>query len=78
MMKYNEHVKRTWGELDPVSHEKIRQQDEEITALISLAETLKTQIDAEKAAQMQILQEMRISLKDSMPPLVINTDGKKK
>ncbi|OMJ90530.1 hypothetical protein SteCoe_7120 [Stentor coeruleus] len=77
-VKYNEHTKRIWGELDPVSHEKIKQQDEEITSLMAIAESLKAQIEAERVTQMQILQEMRVSLKDTMPPLVVNNEGKKK
>lgn len=67
--KYNDHLKRIWGELEPVSHEKVKQQDEEINSLMILGENLKSQIEAEKATQMKLLQEMRIGLKDSMPKL---------
>lgn len=45
---------------------------------MAIAESLKAQIEAEKTTQMQILQEMRVSLKDTMPPLVVNNEGKKK
>jgi hypothetical protein len=68
-IKYNDHLKRVWGELEPVSHEKVKQQDEEINSLLVLSESLKSQIEAEKNAQTKLLQEMRISLKDSMPKL---------
>lgn len=67
--KYNDHLKRIWGELEPVAHEKVKQQDEEINSLMILGENLKNQIEAEKATQMKLLQEMRIGLKDSMPKL---------
>ena len=76
--KYNDHVKRIWGELDPVSHEKIKFQDEEINSLIAIADSLKAQIESEKASQQFLLQEMRMSLKEPMPPLVINPESKKK
>jgi hypothetical protein len=75
--KYNDHVKRIWGELDPNSHEKIKIQDEEINSLLAIADTLKSQIESEKSTQMQILQEMRLTLKDSIPPLVMNNEPKK-
>ena len=68
-LKYNDHLKRIWGEFEPVSHEKIKQQDEEINSLIVLTESLKSQIEAEKNSQGKLLQEMRINLKDSMPKL---------
>lgn len=75
--KYNEHVKRIWGELDPVTNEKVKAQDDEVNALLATVDSLKAQIEAEKSTQMQILQEMRINLKDSMPPLVVNNEPKK-
>ena len=76
-MKYNEHTKRIWGELDPAANERVKQQDEEVNSLINIVESLKAQIEAEKSTQMQILQEMRVNLKDSMPPLVLGSEAKK-
>ena len=66
--RYNEHLRRVWGELDPDSMEKIKEQDEEIGLLMKNSEDLKLQIESERNNQMQMLKELRINVKEPQLP----------
>lgn len=75
--KYNEHLRRIWGELDPVSMEKLKEQDEEVNSLITIANSLKEQIENERRTQTQLLQDMRINIKEqTVPPLQVPSKNK--
>ncbi|CAG9334434.1 unnamed protein product [Blepharisma stoltei] len=76
--KYNEHLRRIWGELDPASMDKLKEQDEEINGLLTMADSLREQIENERKVQAQLLQDMRINIKDqTVPPLMVPSENRK-
>ena len=67
--KYTEHQRRLWGELDPVTLERVQDQDTETKSLLDMIDSLKTQIDTERQTQQKLLQELRANyVEKSAPP----------
>lgn len=66
--KYNDHIRRVWGDIDNSAVEKIKEQDEDISSMLTLADSLKSQIESEKQAQLQLLKELRISIRETPNP----------